>query len=803
MRLELPRPPWDPVLLASLGLGLGIFVADGISRTLCLVLTFSCSPAAILAALKARAAPSDSSRRTLLTGLVPLLALLAVGLIRAAPSGQAPLPAGRPPGANPPLVIAEGTVTLPLMPSLLPGEAEDGAHRASSSMILSDVTLDAGRGHLFPAGKLLVRLPAGGLVIPRGATVRIRGPLLTARSSRNPGQADPFKAWQRRGIIGLVRCDPEDGVEVIRRPHPLSPLALVDRLRAALLRHLQSSLSPAAAGLSASLLLGTREGLDPELEQAILLSGTLHLFAISGLHISLVIGAARALLGLLLLPSLADLAAVLVALIYAGLAGAGSPILRASIGCAVFFCGRCLGRRSRPFTTVSLAAIVLLLLDPSDLFRAGFQLSFAAVAGLVLAGTGRTPRVWWRLPVTALRVSLCATVATAPFLLFHFGRVSPLGPLNTILVTPLFLPTFAVSLAHGFLGAPLLEAGRMLAFPVEVGATSLEWFFRTAAEIPGATVHMLRPKPLIFLLLVLLGGRLLHKRSVRSAVAFSLALLIAANRGSPAATFELWMFDVGHGQAILIRSPAGGEILVDCGSRGRSDIGARTLLPALDCLDVSQVDTLVISHSDSDHLNGAVDLVQAGRVAELLHGRPGPGLDHERTLLDEADRQGIKRTQAARGYLILDQQEPGIRVEVIAPAGGRPPRSDNDDSLVLRIEVAGRVVLLPGDLETEGIKSLLALEPGLCCDLLVLPHHGNRQPLIGPLLHRTRPALALASRPGRFEEDEVPRLAKRVGSRLLCTAESGAIVVRIRSDGTIHAEGFVEPAAPQRVTTGS
>ncbi|MFH0944229.1 MAG: DNA internalization-related competence protein ComEC/Rec2 [Planctomycetota bacterium] len=804
MRPEFPRTSGDPVLLASLGLALGILVADGASRTLCLALTLAASAAAVLMAVLARAAPPGDRRRALQAGLVPLLALLAVGLIRAAPASQEPLPAGRPPGSNPPLVVVEGTVSSPLMPSpvALAGSKES-ATTLTSYMTLQEVTLDAGRGLLSPSGKILVRMPPGDRVISRGTIVRVRGPLLTARSRRNPGQADPRAAWRRLGIIGLVRSDPESGVEVIHDAHLLSLLALIDQLRAALLRHLRNSLSPAAAGLSASLLLGTRDGLDPDLEQAILISGTLHLFAISGLHIGLVIGAARALLGLLLLPSLADLAAVLLALVYAGLAGAGSPILRASVGCAVFFFGRCLGRRTRPFTSISLAAIILLLLEPSDLFRPGFQLSFAAVSGLVLAGTGRAPRVWWRLPVEALRVSLSAAVATAPFLLFHFGRVSPLGPLNTILVTPLFLPTFAASLLHGFLGAPLRQAGQVLAHPVEIGTSCLDCFFRTAAEIPGATIHMPRPGTPLFLLLILLGGRVLWKRTPGSAVAFLLALLLAANRGSPPDTFELWMFDVGHGQAILIRSPAGGEILVDCGSRGRSDLGARTLLPALDSLGVARVDTLVISHSDADHLNGAVDLVRAGRVAALVHGRPGPGLDHERTLCDAADRHGVKRTRATRGDLILDQRESGIRVEVLAPAGGLPERSDNDDSLVLQIEVAGRVILLPGDLETGGIQSLLALEPELRCDLLILPHHGNRQPLLGPLLHQTRPWLTLASRPGRFEAGEVPLLAARVGSWLLSTADSGAIVVRIRTDGTIHAEGLVEPVVPQQVTTGS
>jgi competence protein ComEC len=274
-------------------------------------------------------------------------------------------------------------------------------------------------------------------------------------------------------------------------------------------------------------------------------------------------------------------------------------------------------------------------------------------------------------------------------------------------------------------------------------------------------------------------------------------LLDASLRPGVPASAELVVLDVGHGQAAVMRSPCGANVLFDAGSRGRPDVGRRVLVPALDALGIGRLDLLVISHGDADHLNGAAHLVRAGRVARIAHGMEGDGTPTARELLQAAAEAGVPRAPASRGDVLLDEGRRGIRVEVLGPARDGAPRGSNDGSLVIRVTIGGApALLLPGDVESDGIRALLAAATDdLRHDVLVLPHHGNRDPLLGPLLFRVRPALAVASRGAPFPEGVVPALAARAGADLLSTWRGGAVRVRFRSaDGAgrmLHASTFV------------
>jgi len=793
---ERPRHPAraDPVLLAALGLAGGILLSDasGGDRRLWLALLGSSVAALAFIGWLWWHRPAGPVRSRL-AGTMLCLALLVPGLLRGLslhPESPKPLLA-----RSEVLATVEGTLGTALMPAPRPRPESGALQQSRTSVRLNDLLVDAGQGPAAMDGSVLLLLPGGERFLPRGTRVQATGRARLPAGPRNPGQEDPRIRHRRNGIVFLLLVEHERSLLELEPAGSTSPAACIDRLRASLLRRLRRSLSPPAAALSAALLLGTRSDLDPGLKDAIRDTGTLHLFAISGLHVVLVIGAARALLGLLLAPTLADLLAVLLALLYAALAGAGSPILRAATGCAVFFLGRSLHRRPRVFTSLALAAMLLLLHDPAELFRPGFQLSFAAVAGLLLAEPTRRRRGLLGWALAALAVSICATLATAPLLLHHFGRFALPGPLLTVAVTPLFLASFAVILLHGFGAAALPPLLPLLAPLVEICCSALIQFFGLAAELIGRAAAWPRPSWPLTAGLLLSSGLLLRRRFVPALLALCCVLLLGAPGRSAPGQLEFWVLDVGHGQAVLLRSPGGRALLFDCGSRGQPEIGRRTVLPALDELGVRRIDTLVLSHSDADHLNGAADLIDAGRVDRLVHGRHGPLGYWERAVLESAGRRKTERQAAGRGLVLFDDE--GLRVDVLVPDHDRPPASDNDDSLVLRARFAGRSILIPGDIESLGIRDLLRFEPDLRCEILVLPHHGNPQPLLAPLLHQLRPRFVLASRPAPFQTSLVPRLAEREGARLLTTAEGGALVVRIRTDGTIRADTFLELPAQQ------
>ncbi|MFG0316387.1 MAG: ComEC/Rec2 family competence protein [Planctomycetota bacterium JB042] len=713
---------------------------------------------------------------------LPLAAFLAVGAARGFPVARpVPLPAREAASA---LGRVEGTVRRALLPSV-------GLEGAGRRLELDDATMVDGDRRRRVVGRVRVRVPDGPESLPRGSRVVARGRLFEASPPRNPGEADRRRWWRREGIAVGLDVPSAALLETIAPPGPLDPRARIDRGRVAVIERLRDALPPRTAGLAAALVLGVRGGLDPALRDAVAGTGTAHLLAISGMHLALLVGLARALLGAVFRPTAADVAAVALAIGYAAFAGAAAPVLRASVGAAVVHVGRAAGRRSGRFETVAIAATLLLLLDPAELFRPGFQLSFAAVTALVAAPARRSRGLVDRLLADPLRLSARAVIATAPLVLLHVGRIVPLGPVVTLLATPLFLGAFFGSLFVAFVG-PQGGADVVLL----AGARAFAGFLGAAAAIPGLEWSVPRPPSLAVAGLGAAAAAVLlpaaetagtGRRRRVALVGLALALVVDATARRPPSSPELWLLDVGHGQVALLRTPSGRTVLLDCGARGRDDVGRRVVLPALDAIGVRSIDVAIVSHADADHLNGLADLLDAGRVRAVVSGPRLGETATVRALVRTARRSRVPWRTVRRGDRI-GRVGPDLAIRVLAP-DARTLASENDDSLVVAVALGPHRILFPGDVEAAGIRRLLDLEPDLASDLVVLPHHGQPEAALGPLLVRARPRLALASRAGPLADD-VARQVARVGAAVRSTGDGGALRVRLRTDGNIRADRF-------------
>lgn len=771
MRESMRTGPWVWAALGTVG---GVIVCDS-------------SPAwAPWIAVAAGLVALHSMIRRNLGCRLPLAAFLALGAARGFPdAGPVPVRIGDAARGGP-TVVVDGTVKRALLPSV-------GLTGAGRWCELERATLTDGRGVRPVRGRVRCRLPDGPESVVRGSRVRARGHLFTARRARNPGEPDGPRRWRREGVAAGLDV-PTAGLLELRAPAPPHDLrARIDRGRVTVLERFRDALPPRTAGLAAALVLGVRSGLDPALREAVAGTGTAHLLAISGLHLALLVGLARALAGVLVRPNAADLGAASLAIAYAAFAGAAAPVLRATVGAVVLHLGRAAGRRSGRFEPLAIAAILLLLFDPAELFRPGFQLSFAAVAAL-LAGppARRDPTPARRFLIEPLLLSARAVLATTPLVLFHFGRISPLGPLVTLVVTPLFLTTFFASIGVACLGGGVTEG------LLRISATAFAAILQSSATLPGAEWTVPRPGPLVagalggVVALLLLPVAARRRRLALPLVALALAGQATERRPPPHP--ELWLLDVGHGQAALLRTPSGRSVLFDCGSRGRDDVGPRLVLPALDAIGVGRIDVAVVSHADADHLNGLAALLAAGRVATVVSGPRIGETATARGVIEAARRADVPWREIGRGDAIPGLGS-GLSIRVLAPTDDSLP-SENDDSVVLDVRAGSVRILLPGDVEADGIRRLLRLQPDLRSDVLVLPHHGQPEPALGPLLARTRPRLVLASRRGPLS-DGVRRQIERVGAETSSTADGGAVRVRLRTDGKIRADSFAQETSSQ------
>lgn len=617
--------------------------------------------------------------------------------------------------------------------------------------------------------------------------------------------------WWRPGgsqgvrVAGMLMLDSVAPIPPGSRRAAASPAALARARTAARLEALYGARAP----LASSLLLAQRDGLDRGVRERFARAGLSHLLAISGLHVGLVAGLLLLIPGMLRLPpgpGSALAAGGTVA--YVLFLGAPASAARAALQVVLLLLARALQRPARSEALVAAAALTLLALDPAALADAGFQLSFAGVAGLLWLRRPilrrLEPLARWRPRGIAagawladgIASGVAATLATAPIVAWHFGRVAPIGVLANLPAIPLvgaLVPALALSLAMDVLWPP---AGAFIAAGGGVLLAALERVAAAAAAVPGGSVPVAPHSAAVWTAAALAGwvttrrlGRVRPAVRAAAATAVAITALALAPLRPSGDHVELHVIDVGQGDAIAIRSPAGRWLLVDAGVGGAGfDAGERRVVPYLSLRGARRLEALVLTHPHADHFGGAGAVVRSLRPGWI--GDPGvpaasPGyLD----LLQSAGRARVPWVAVGDG---LEVELDGVTVEFLHPFGPGPaPDDPNDISIVIRLEYGEFSALLTGD-APGAVEAALVRRRGAMLEAEVIKagHHGSATSTTRELLQATgaRVALISAGRGNRYGHPHAAVLERleAAGADVLRTDRHGTIVVRGRASGEI------------------
>ena len=396
-------------------------------------------------------------------------------------------------------------------------------------------------------------------------------------------------------------------------------------------------LDPAETGLLMGLLAGDRSGIPEVLRSDFQRSGLVHVLAISGFHVVLLAGMLMIFLKATGLPhKIVIIIAVTLLAIYVPVTGGSPAVRRAVMMFAIPQIGTLFGKPANTLNSLGVALLLIILPEPSVIWNPGFQLSFAATAGIII-GTPRNPtkllpdnlkqnKLWQKIQsfvIDPTYVTLCATLATAPFLIHHFKTLSPFAWFGNIIIVP------AISLG---MQAGLFAQLSPFDFICGTFCAAARFFLRLASLLTrilsdsaaaSMTVGPFSPAVLLALGILILLLPVCYKNYIARKYAF-LCILIAAAlfafesyREVLHPSWTLTTIDVGQGDSHLVKTPSGKHFLIDAGDNSRQDSGKDIIVPFLHHIGVSELDALIITHPDKDHFGGAKSILKMFPVKEL------------------------------------------------------------------------------------------------------------------------------------------------------------------------------------------
>ena len=633
-----------------------------------------------------------------------------------------------------------------------------------------------------------------------------------------------------KGIVARMSAAGPSTVRV-EQENPGSFLRFLYAIKQSFRNQIDTYFTGDKATVLKATLLGDRERLGRRLGGIFNKSGTTHILAISGLHVGIVYAAAIWLCRMLLIERWPRRMIVLGAVLsYAVMVGLRPATVRAALMISLFELGDALRYYRDPINAVAATALVILAAAPQHLFEAGFQLTFVAVLGIILFRKDivqlmrRKPDDFerlvdpefqsrWRRMANTLRsaattgVGVCAaaTLAVAPLQMYYFNIVTPVS----IFATAILVPIIGSLIWIGFVFLALASFLPALAGVVAYVLGGIVWVFTATVELASAAPlgHVfVAPPPagLIWLfyaaLLVVAARRWLRISGAASALAPACALCLYVGWRAlvcPGPELAATFIDVRHGASVVVtKGPH--TIVYDCGSGtpfSTYDVGRGPVAQRLWQMGVKRIDVLLLSHTDADHVNGVLSLIERFPVGRIVANRTFRADEIGAALTRAFEARGIPFSESGDGGEIVLGD---MRVEILwPPRRGTPWRltAVNDRSLVARITSDGRSLLLTGDIEQPGMGGLLAIRKDIEADVLYVPHHGADEPVLAEFVRAVRPKIAVISdaqwSPGsRESESEIKALKNTPTYR---TSRDGTITLQAISTGWAVVEPGPQP----------
>lgn len=595
-------------------------------------------------------------------------------------------------------------------------------------------------------------------ILNQGSLVNIIVRLYAFPERRNPHEFDYGKWLHAQGITAhgeLVK------INSVERKSVWSWFPIRSYVRNSSDRLFKAEYSPMAK----ALLLGYKEELDSEMKREFSRSGLSHIMAVSGLHVGFVVAPFWLIIPFLWTNKYGKWAGIILLTLllfgYAGITGFSASVNRASVMAWLITYGKLFHKVRNSINLTAVAAIILLIINPEQLFNVGFQLSFAAVFIILLL----MPEAQRLVPrkirygkagglMAIILVSIVVQLGLFPILIYYFGEFSIAGPVANALVVPLLSFTVPAGIVMILLSSIHLSFFELASLPVSY---SMDWISGVAKAIGSFDYSYLVFEKIYVSLFLIWFTVIMFISAFRiSQYRWKWLILILVSMNLLAVEIiikkpaqkkmEVTFLDVNQGDAIHIKTPNDKHILVDAGRWSPfANSGDRVLLAYFEQNNIDHLDAIILSHPHSDHIGGIITLIEnitIGTIYQSDYEYDSALFINYMTAAEENDI--VVKTPKTGDTIHVDES---IRLFVLGPENNNQrPRNPNNRSLSVKLVYGENSILFTGDAETEQEREL-ATRYGefLVSTVYKAGHHGSNTSSTEQMMNFVRPVKSVVS----------------------------------------------------------
>lgn len=640
--------------------------------------------------------------------------------------------------------------------------------------------------------------------INAGNKIYLTGTYQKGRTQRNPGEFDYDKYLKSKGISGLFISYQTDSVNILSNQKEYFK-SLLHSVRKEIDKIIHDLHTPQTAGLLRGLILADRSEIDYETKNEFINSGVVHILSVSGLHVGYVLVIFIFIFGRFGI-YLRSILTIIGLLAFMFLTGVPPSVFRATLMSVIIIIAFLSNRSTNIINSISIAAFVILIINPNEIYSPGFQLSFSAVLAIGILYPYFQKMIyklhlkhkWLEYILLFFGVSLSAQIGTLPFTLAYFSKLSVIALFANLIVIPtigiiigvafitIFTGLFSYGIAIYFAAANDLFSDWMIEFIRFTGGLNFSFlwvrdyslydaiiFYAGLALALFTFIKIKKPFLKISLIIILIFSIFTYSQ-------FDNQELLCKSK------LNVFMIDVGQGDSFLIKFPNGKTALVDAGEANPFvDNGERVIIPLLDYLGIDRIDYGFISHLDLDHYGGFVSLIYNKRIDQVF--RPLPDSSSKSIRLEKF----LKEMKIKTGIYDKTSFDVGnVKIYFLNDPLSYSYKkfSSNDRSGIIKVVYGKTSFLFVGDCEHPA-EYFLASNFGnmLDSDVLKVGHHGSETGSSKAFLKLVSPDISLVSAgvKNKFNHpaESVIKSLKKINSEIYRTDEVGAVL--LQSDGNV------------------